>query len=114
MKQYITYTRVKANDSLYLDPNTNNSFENATKDSRFNETPYEVDWTYLAFVEYPDLTSPEVLLWLIKSYSEFNFKFISEEEANEFLAKIWGEDNWEQLITVKDYEFTNNRPLDIY
>ena len=107
MKQYITYTRVRANDNLYLDPNTNDSFENATKDSKFNETPYGKDWVFLASVEYPDTTTQEEIDGLILAYKEFEFTFISEEQANLLLKWI------DELISVSNFKFTDNRPLDI-
>ena len=102
--KYITYSRVKANDNFYLDPNTNNSFENATNNSKFNETPYEVDGVFLATVEYPDTTTQEEIDGLLLAYKDFGFAFISEEEANEHLSKIWD-------VSVEDFIFTDNRPV---
>lgn len=107
MRRYITYERVKANDNLYLDPNTDSSFDKATKDSKFYETPYEKDWVFLASVEYPNTTPQEVIKHLLLMYKDFNFTFISEEQANLFLKWI------DELISVKDFVFTDNRPLDI-
>jgi len=102
MQQYITYTRVKASNSVYLDPNTNWKFEEATNESKFNETPYEFNWVFLASVEYPDNTPQEVVDWLLEAYKPFDFQFITEEEANIFLAQIWD-------IKVKDFIFEDNR-----
>ena len=101
MKKYITYTRVRASDNFYLDPNTNNQFEQATENSTFYETPYQYNWTFLAYVEYPDDTTQARIDELLQAYSSFNFTFITEEEASTFLAQIWD-------ITVSNFVFTDN------
>lgn len=105
MRRYITYKRVKVNDNFYSDPNTNDSFENATEGSTFFESPYEFEGIFLASVEYPDSTIQWQIDWLLNAYSDFNFTFITEEEANMHLSKIWD-------IKVKDFVFTDNRIFD--
>ena len=107
LKKYVKWKRVKVNDNFYKDINTNNTFQNETKDSEFQETPYELNWYFLGIAKYPQDTPQDFIDGLLNKFSEFEAEFITEEEANEFLAKIWD-------ITVKDYEFTDNRPLDIY
>lgn len=107
MKRYITYTRKKENENFYSDPNTNWNFEKQTTGSKFYETPYELEWIFLAYVEYPDSIPLSVIDELIMINSEYNFKFINEEEANKFLKQI------SELISVKDFVFEDNRPLDI-
>jgi len=102
MRKYITYQRIKANENFYLDPNTNGAFEQATENSKFNETPYEHNWVFLWHIEYPDATPQEVIGGLLEEYKDFHFTFITEVEANTFLAQIWD-------VTVKDYIFTDNR-----
>ena len=103
MRRYITYKRVKASDNFYLDPNTNWQFEQATENSKFYETPYQYNWTFLAYVEYPDATTQERIDTLMQSYTSFNFTFITEAGANVFLSQIWD-------ITVANFVFTDNRP----
>ena len=102
IRRYITYKRVKENEFYYKDPNSWNQFEEATNESKFNETPYKFNWVFLASVEYPDNTPQEVVDWLLEAYKPFDFQFITEEEANIFLAQIWD-------IKVKDFIFEDNR-----
>ena len=106
MKRYITYNRVQTDKNNFIDPNTNNSFENATEGSTFYETCYNLDGVFLAYVEYPDNTTQWQIDWLLEEYSAFNFTFITEEEANTHLSKIWD-------ISVKDFIFTDKRIFDL-
>ena len=106
MKRYITYKRKEVNWH-FLDPNTNNAFEKATINSIFQETPYQNAGVFLGVIEYPESTTQEIIDDMLQKYSEFNFSFIAENEANLFLQTIWE-------ITVKDYIFTDNRPLTLY
>lgn len=107
IKRYITFFRKKENENFYSDPNTNWKFDRLTVDSKFYETPYEVNWTFLAYVEYPDNTLLSTIDNFIVENSEYNFTFLTEEEANEFLSNLWD-------VSVKDFIFTDNRPLEIY
>ena len=104
MLRYITYTRKKVNDNYYMDPNSQNTFENQTTNSTFYETPYEINWTFIAYVEYPDDTTQDRIDELLQAYTSFNFSFITEEEANELLSELWD-------VSVKDFVFTDNIPI---
>lgn len=106
MLRYITYSRVQVDINNFIDPNTNDSFENATEGSTFFETSYDLDWVFLAYVEYLNETTQEQIDWLLEAYSAFSFTFITEEEANIHLAKIWD-------ITVKDFKFDDKRIFDL-
>jgi hypothetical protein len=105
MLRYITWKRVKINDNYFIDPNTNWEFEKATKDSKFTETPYQLnDWRFISIVEYPNETTQEQIDLLISAYSAFNFTFITEIEANNLLSELWE-------VSVKDFVFSDNRPI---
>lgn len=107
MRKYITYTRKKENDNFYSDPNTNNRVEEETNwVTKFFETAYDHNWVFLAYVEYPDATTPDEISYFQNLDPEFNFTFITEAEANTHLSSIWD-------ITVKDFVFEDNRPLDL-
>lgn len=105
MRKYITYKRVQASPVLFLDPNTNGNFQSATNGSTFYETPYIVDWIFLASVEYPNETTQEQIDTLIAWYSAFEFTFITEIEANTLLATLWE-------VSVENFIFTDERPVD--
>lgn len=107
MKRYITYKRKKENENFYSDPNTNWKFDRLTVDSKFYETPYEVDWVFLAYVEYPDETTVEEIEYFRNLDPAYNFTFITEEQANELLANLWD-------VSVSNFQFNDNRPLEIY
>jgi len=106
MKNYILWDRIKVSENRYIDINTDWAFDNVTTDSTFTETPYNVWLRFLWVVEYPADTTQEVIDTLVAEHSEFNCVFITEAEANTFLAEIWD-------ITVSDYIFTDNRPQEI-
>lgn len=107
MRKYITYTRKKINDNYYQDPNTNNIVEEATGwITKFTETAYDYNGVFIAYVEFPTDTSDEQIEYFRTLDSDFNFTFVTEEEANIHLANIWD-------ITVEDFVFTDNRPEDI-
>ncbi len=108
MKRYITYTRKKINDNFYSDPNTNGRVEEETNwVTKFYETPYEVNWVFLAYVSYPSETEQSEVEYFKNLDPEFNFTFITEEEANTLLSELWD-------VSVSNFDFTDNRPLDIY
>lgn len=108
MKRYITYTRKKESDSFYSDPNTNNRVERETNwVTKFYETPYEIEWVFLAYVEYPNETTSEQVEYFKKLDPNYNFTFITEEQANELLNKLWD-------VSVSNFEFRDNRTLEIY
>lgn len=105
MHKYITYTRKKISDNRYLDPNTNDIVEKATSwIAKFTETAYEFNWVFLATVEFSTETPIEQIEYFRSLDPEFNFTFITEEEANIELAKLWD-------VKVKDFVFTDSRPV---
>ena len=107
MKRYITNTRKKINDNYYQDPNTNGIVEDATSwVTVFTETKYELNWVFLWIVEYPDDSSDELVEYFRVFDEAFSFTFITEEKANEMLSEIWD-------ISVSDFVFTDNRPVDV-
>lgn len=114
LQKYVKWKRVKVSDNFYKDINTNDTFQNETKDSEFQETSYELNNYFLGIAKYPQDTPQDFIDGLLLKFSEFEVEFVSEEEANAFLSEVGGKDeNWEQLLTVKDFKFTDNRPLDI-
>ena len=107
MLKYITFTRKKINDNYYQDPNTNSIVENATGwITKFTETPYEVDWKFIWYVEFPTDTPDEQIEYFRSLDPDFNFTFITEEEANTELAKLWE-------VSVKEFVFTDKRIFDL-
>lgn len=112
IKKYVKWKRVKVNESFYKDINTNNAFQNETKDSDFKETPYELNWYFLGIAVYPEDTPQEFINWLIEKFSEFEVEFISEKEVNEFLNSYWVDENWEQFVKVNEFSFIDNRPIE--
>lgn len=111
MKRYITYTRKKINDNYYQDPNTNNKVEIETNwHTTFYETPYEYNWVFLAYVEYGDEFTNEQIEYFRNLDTDFNFTFITEEEANIFLQNFWKDEEWNYYVSVANFEFTNNTP----
>lgn len=104
MKRHITYKRKKINDNYYQDPNTQNRVEIETNwFTKFFETPYEVNGIFLAYVEYPDTTTPDEIEYFKNLEPAFEFTFITEEEANTMLSNLW-------QVSVKDFMFTDLRP----
>ena len=106
MKKYITWNRKKVNDNYYQDPNTN---DRASLESgwvvTFTETPYQLNWTFISVVEYPDNTPQEQLDYFMSIDPDFNFTILTEEEANALLQTAY---NWE--VSVNNFVFTDNRP----
>lgn len=106
MQRYITYTRKKESDNFYSDPNTNNRVAIETAGyTTFYETCYEYNGTFLAYVEYGDSFTDEQVAYFQNLDPAYNFTFLTEEEANTFLSNLWD-------VSVKDFIFTDNRPLD--
>jgi len=103
MIKYITYTRKKISDNYYQDPNTNNIVEEATSwITKFTETAFDFNWVFLAYVEFPNDTTDEQIEYFRTLDTDFNFTFITEEEANIHLSKIWD-------ISVDNFNFDDKR-----
>ena len=107
MQRYITWKRVQTSPTQFIDPNTNNTFNEVTNWATFTETPYQIaDWRFISVIEYPDNTTQERINSLMAEYSAFEFTFITEEEANTLLSELWD-------VKVSNFNFTDNRPIDI-
>ena len=107
MKRLITWKRVQATPNYFIDPNTNNQFNDTTEWATFTETPYKIaDGRFISMVEYPDATTQARIDELIASYSAFEFTFIDETTANALLAELWD-------VSVSNFIFTDNRPIEI-
>lgn len=107
MKQYITWIWKIVNWGIEH-PNTHDQ-DKAQTDWKIDFVQYwfEVNNVNLAVIEYDEsIVSWEDLIAYANIEPLFNLTIITEEEVNTFLANIWD-------ITVKDFVFTDNRPLDI-
>ena len=109
MKRYVTWKEKKINDNLYIHPNTNGRVEEETWwKTIFIETDYKhSDGRFMSVVEYPNTTTPEEVEAFRLLDPAFEFTFITEAEANTFLASLWE-------VSVSNFEFTDNRPRDIF
>ena len=115
VKEYILWYAKKKNDNYYEHPNTNGEFQKQVGiESTFIETPYQdVDWAYLSYIDYPDTTTQTDKDNHILANPEFKFKLISEKKANQMLENMGFDDNGNPYVTVSNFVFTDNRPLDI-
>lgn len=114
MKSYVTYTRKKISDTYYADPNTNNAVEERTAGLiRFIETPYEINGVFCAYIDFDPLkVNPKQIEYFRTLDPEMNFRIVTEEDINTLLSE-YGSDENGQFVSVKDFVFTDNRPVDI-
>lgn len=76
----------------------------------FTETGYKDNaWTYLSWIEYWDEVTQIKKEAYILANPDFKFKLMSEAQANKLLEDYGFDENWNQLVTVKDFVFTDNR-----
>ena len=113
MKQYITWINHKKNTNNFQHPNTNWFADSIDSDFIFHETQYTwpknpVLQEYVWTLEYPDTKTN----WEIAQYkswlSKFQLKDKTEVEINALLNTRYA---WD--VTVTDFVFTDNRPMDI-
>jgi len=112
-KQIVTWKRKKANDNCYQDPNTNDRVNIETDwVATFTETSFCIsDWRFISLVEYPDDCTQESIDYFQKLDKAFEFTFVTESEANTLLAELWPW-MWIPYVSVSDFIFTDNRPID--
>ena len=107
MKQYITYKRKHINDSFYADPNTNNWVHEATEGAiELIETLYQVDWVFISYIDFDGRMSDRQMEFFRTLDPAFEFTFAEEWEINTLLSTLWD-------VFVKDFIFTDNRPVDL-
>lgn len=105
------------NDNFFADPNTNNAVQEQTWGQIiFHETAYEVDWVFVAWIEYDGRSINLAELEYFRTLdSDFEFTIIEEVEVNQILENMWFDNANNPYITVKDFVFTDNTPeLDIF
>ena len=108
MLNYITWKSVEITPNYFIHPNTDSLFNDVTTDSTFFETGYKIaDGRYVSYVEYPDTTTQATIDNLIATYNQFEFVIIDETTANTLLSELWD-------VTVANYVFTDNRPVDLF
>ena len=113
MKNYVTYTRKQIDERFYADPNTNNWVHEQTGwQITFNETSYEIDGVFVSWIEYADTIKPAELEYFRTLDPAFNFQIVTEADINELL-KTYGQDEENNYyVSVSDFIFTNNIPVD--